>query len=153
MELSQKKKELDTQGRMKMKRLCEQLNLGYAEPTNKKLAYDCYISYRGKIYIVELKDRDPRYEQYDELILEQDKYNRVKSWEKRLNAAGSFYINFFGDTAYIFNLNDDRVTQKPDKRWMNAVTVESRKKKTLKAIYLVDKKYAKKITIRTKILY
>ena len=146
-ELSQNIKALDKPGRDKFIQLCNQLHLEYGEPANEKLAYDCYITYKGKKYIIELKDRDPKCEQYDEYILEKDKYERVMAWKERLGDAGAYYCNWFGNKAYLFNLEDIRVTSKPTKQRMNAVTAKSRSEKIAKDIYLVDKHIAATYTL------
>ena len=141
-ELIQNIKTLDKPGREKFIKLCKQLNLQYGEPENEKLAYDCYIIYKGKKYIIELKDRDPKYEQYDEYILEQDKYERVMAWKERLGAAGAYYCNWFGNKAYLFNLEDKRITEHPAKQWMNAITAKSRTEKVEKEIFYINKSIA-----------
>lgn len=141
-ELIQNIKTLDKPGREKFIQLCKKLGLQYGEPTNEKLAYDCYIIYKGKKYIIELKDRDPKCEHYDDYILEKDKYERVLAWKERLGAAGAYYCNWFGNRAYLFNLEDNRIIEKPSKQWMNAVTAKSRTEKISKDIYLIDKSIA-----------
>lgn len=142
-----KMKELDKPGRDKFKALCSKLGYIYFEPENEKLAYDCGFEYKGKKYIVELKDRSPMYECYDELILEKDKAERLIKWKHRLEANRAYYVNFFGDNIYIFNI-DEKVLEKPSKTmWMNAVTAESRTNKVKKEVYLLDKKEARKIVL------
>lgn len=141
-ELNANIKALDKPGRDKFIQLCNKLNLTYGEPQNEKLAYDCYIIYKGKKYIIELKDRDPKYEQYDEYILEKDKYERVMAWKERLGASGAYYCNFFGNKAYLFNLEDVRITNHPSKQFMNAITAKSRTEKIEKEIYLINKEIA-----------
>lgn len=133
---------MDKPGRDKFIQLCKQLNLQYGEPENEKLAYDCFITYKGKKYIIELKDRDPKCEHYEDYILEKDKYERVMAWKERLGAAGAYYCNWFGDKAYLFNLEDKRITEHPSKQFMNAITAKSRTEKISKDIYLIDKKIA-----------
>ena len=105
------------------------------------------IIYKGKKYLVELKDRDPKYEQYDELILEQDKYNRVMKWKEKLGAAGAYYCNWFGNTAYLWNLDKKSITAKPAKKWMNKITAASREDKIEKDIYYISKSDAVKHTL------
>ena len=146
-ELVENIKKMDKPGRDKFIKLCETLKLEYGEPENEKLAYDCYIIYKGKKYLVELKDRDPKYEQYDELILEQDKYNRVMKWKERLGAAGAYYCNWFGNTAYLWNLDKKSITAKPAKKWMNKITAASREDKIEKDIYYISKSDAVKHTL------
>ena len=140
-------RELDTPGREKMKLLCGQLGWEYSEPDSLRLAFDCFITVNNKKYVVELKNRSPKYEQYDEYILEKDKYDRVMSWKHRLQAAGALYCNFFGNTAYIFNLDNPDITTRPAKAYMNDVTARSRSYKIQKDVYYINKSLAKKVTL------
>ena len=140
-------RELDTPGREKMKLLCRQLGWEYSEPDSLRLAFDCFVTIAGHKYIVELKNRSPKYEQYDEYILEKDKYDRVMSWKHRLQASGVLYCNFFGNTAYIFNLDNPDITARPAKAYMNDVTARSRSYKVQKDVYYINKSLAKKVTL------
>lgn len=146
-QLIQNIKNLDKPGRDKTKKLIDLLGYTWGEPDNEKLSYDCYFIYKGRQYLVEIKDRKPEYEKYDEFILEQDKYERIMKWKERLGAAGCYYINWFGNRCYIFNLEDDYIKNKPSKQWMNAVTAESTTNKIQKDIYLIDKTKAKTIIL------
>ena len=143
-------KELDLPGREKFKLLCEKLGVEFGEPSNEKLAYDCYIIRNGKKYLVELKDRNPKLEERDEYFLEVYKYDCLRAWKKRLNAAGIYYFCWFGNTVYIFNLEDDYVTKNPQRICMNKETYKSRDVKIQKDVYLLDKTKAKKITLKSK---
>ena len=145
--IDSKIRELDTPGREKMKLLCSQLGWEYSEPDSLRLAFDCFITVNNKKYIVEIKNRDVKYEQYDEYILEKDKYDRVMSWKHRLQAAGALYCNFFGNTAYIFNLDNPDITARPAKAYMNDVTARSRSYKVQKDVYYINKSIAKKVTL------
>ena len=145
--IDSKIRELDTPGREKMKLLCSQLGWEYSEPDSLRLAFDCFVTIAGHKYVVEIKNRDVKYEQYDEYILEKDKYDRVMSWKHRLQAAGALYCNFFGNTAYIFNLDNPDITTRPAKAYMNDVTARSRSYKVQKDVYYINKSIAKKVTI------
>lgn len=145
--IDSKIRELDTPGREKMKLLCSQLGWEYSEPASLRLAFDCFVTVNNKKYVVELKNRSPKYEQYDEYILEKDKYDRVMSWKHRLQAAGALYCNFFGNTAYIFNLDNPDITTRPAKAYMNDVTARSRSYKVQKDVYYINKSLAKKVTL------
>ena len=145
--IDSKIRELDTPGREKMKLLCSQLGWEYSEPDSLRLAFDCFVTVNNKKYVVELKNRSPKYEQYDEYILEKDKYDRVMSWKHRLQAAGALYCNFFGNTAYIFNLDNPDITTRPVKAYMNDVTARSRSYKVQKDVYYINKSLAKKVTL------
>ena len=145
--IDSKIRELDTPGREKMKLLCSQLGWEYTEPDSLRLAFDCFVTVNNKKYVVELKNRSPKYEQYDEYILEKDKYDRVMSWRHRLQAAGALYCNFFGNTAYIFNLDNPDITTRPAKAYMNDVTARSRSYKVQKDVYYISKSIAKKVVL------
>ena len=145
--IDSKIRELDTPGREKMKLLCSQLGWEYSEPDSLRLAFDCFVTINNRKYVVELKNRSPKYEQYDEYILEKDKYDRVMSWKHRLQAAGALYCNFFGNTAYIFNLDNPDITTRPAKAYMNDVTAQSRSYKVQKDVYYINKSLAKKVTL------
>ena len=145
--IDSKIRELDTPGREKMKLLCSQLGWEYSEPDSLRLALDCFVTIANKKYVVELKNRSPKYEQYDEYILEKDKYERIMSWKHRLQAAGALYCNFFGNTAYIFNLDNPDITTRPAKAYMNNITAQSRSYKVQKDVYYINKSIAKKVTI------
>lgn len=135
-------KELDLPGREKFKLLCEKLGLEYGEPSNEKLAYDCYIIRNGKKYLVELKDRNPKLEERDEYFLEVYKYDCLRAWKKRLHAAGIYYVSWFGSICYWFDLEDERTNSKPQRLYMNKETFRSRKNKIAKDVYLLDKTWA-----------
>ena len=155
--IDSKIRELDTPGREKMKLLCSQLGWEYSEPDSLRLAFDCFVTINNRKYqpeglqagryVVELKNRSPKYEQYDEYILEKDKYERIMSWKHRLQAAGALYCNFFGNTAYIFNLDNPDITTRPAKAYMNDVTARSRSYKVQKDVYYINKSLAKKVTL------
>ena len=133
-------KDLDRPGREKFKAMCQYYGWEYGEPANDRLAYDCWFRDKeGRLYIVEIKDRDPKYEQYRELVLEQDRYERIVNWYQRTGAYGAFYVNFIGEKAYIFDLGEPYITQKPSVMMMNAYTAKSRKQKISKAVYMLDK--------------
>ena len=144
--IDSKIRELDTPGREQMKLLRSQLGWEYSEPDSLRLAFDCFVTVNNKKYVVELKNRSPKYEQYDEYILEKDKYERIMSWKHRLQAAGALYCNFFGNTAYIFNLDNPDITTRPAKSYMNDVTARSRSYKVQKDVYYINKSLAKKVT-------
>ena len=145
--IDSKIRELDTPGREKMKLLCSQLGWEYSEPDSLRLAFACFVTVAGRKYVVELKNRSPKYEQYDEYILEKDKYDRVMSWKHRLQAAGALYCNSFGNTAYIFNLDNTDITTHPAKAYMNSITAQSRSYKVQKDVYYINKSIAKKVTL------
>lgn len=142
-QISDNMKELDKPGRDKFIKLCEKYNYEYFEPANDKLAYDCGFKYNSNIYLVELKDRSPKYECYNELILEKDKYERVIKWKERTGAKAAYYANWFGNKCYIFRLTEEIAKQPVIKKYMNAITAASRDVKVEKEVYMLDKKMAK----------
>lgn len=136
-------KELDRPGREKFKAMCADYGWEYGEPQNDRLAYDCWFRDKeGRLYIVEIKDRDVKYEQYRELVLEQDRYERIVKWYQRTGAYGAFYVNFIGEKAYIFDLGEPWITEKPNVMMMNAYTARSRREKVSKAVFMLDKSRA-----------
>lgn len=140
-------KKLDEPGRRKFKQLCKKLGYEYFEPSNDKLAYDCGFIYNGNKYIVELKDRSLKYEKYDDLILEKDKCIRLLKWKNITNSKAAYYVNFFGDLCYIFNIQHSILDRPTTEKWMNALTAASTQVKTKKEVYLLNKKDAKLFTI------
>lgn len=134
--------QLDQPGRQKTILLCQQKGYQWEEPTNKYLAYDGIVICHNKKYIVEIKDRGLECARYKELFLEKDKYERLKNWKTKLDAAGIFYINWIGTNAYIFNLDDPTLIGEPQKKYMNRVTAYSRKEKVEKEVYLLEKNKA-----------
>lgn len=146
-ELVENIKKLDKPGRDKTKKLIESMGYEFLEPKNEKLSYDCYFISKGKMYLIEIKDRDPKNEKYDDFILECDKYNRIQNWKRKLNAAGCYYFNWFGDKCYVFNLDNPEIIENKTVKKMNAVTAASRFNKIDKDIYLIKKKLGKIYTL------
>ena len=145
--IDSKIRELDTPGREQMKLLCSQLGWEYSEPDSLRLAFDCFVTVNNKKYVVELKNRSPKYEPDNEYIREKDKHERRMAWKHPLQAAGALYCNFFGNTAYIFNLDNPDITTRPAKSYMNDVTARSRSYKVQKDVYYINKSLAKKVTL------
>lgn len=135
-------KRLDKPGRDKFKRMCEECGLVYHEPENEKLAFDCWFEGQGYNWLVEIKDRGPEAAGYQELVLEKDRYERLAACVNKTGAAGAFYVNWIGDTAYIFDLRDPRTTTRPGTMYMNAATAVSRCNKVNKEVYMLDKSWA-----------
>ena len=135
-------KRLDRPGRDKFKRMCEECGLVYHEPDNDRLAFDCWFEGQGYNWLVEIKDRGPEAAGYRELVLEKDRYERLANWVNKTSCAGAFYVNWIGDTAYIFDLRDPRTTTRPGTMLMNAATAVSRCNKISKEVYMLDKSWA-----------
>lgn len=140
-------KKLDKPGRDKTIQLCKDHNWIFEEPEREDLAYDCIIRFRPNLFaVVEIKNRDIKCAKYDTLFLQKDKYENVKKWQRRLGANKALYINWIGNTCYVFDLdkvNESTLTSK----WMNAITAESRTHKILKPVYELKKSDAKMMTI------
>lgn len=135
-------KSLDKPGRDKFKMLCEDYGWKYGEPQNDRLAFDCWFEAKGYNWLVEIKDRGPEAAGYQELVLEKDRYERIANWVERTGAAGAFYVNWIGDTAYIFDLREPRTVSRPRTMLMNAATAVSRQRKVNKEVYMLDKEWA-----------
>ena len=147
MNLDENYKALDKPGRDKFKRMCEYYGWEYGEPQNDKLAFDCWFKAEGYLWLVEIKDRGPEAEKYDDLILEVDRYERIAKWNNKLYEqgvpiGGSLYVNWIGDTAYIFELWEDYVTKNRTSFLMNEVTARSREEKVMKDVFLLPKSKA-----------
>jgi len=52
--------------------------------SNLKDHYDCIFKFNNKIIITELKDRHKQYENYDDLLLEYDKYQSLLNIKKEI---------------------------------------------------------------------
>lgn len=134
----------DKLGRDKVIDLAKREGWEFSEPRNNKLAYDCYLKVKGKLFIAEIKNRDEKYNNYPTLFLQKDKYERLQYWKTKLNAYGVLYINCIGDNIYIFNLDKPETTKQLITQWMNVITVESTKIKAPKEVYVLEKQNAKK---------
>lgn len=140
-------KKLDKPGRDKTIKLCNDYGWRFEEPIREDLAYDCIIKFDSSMFaVVEIKNRDIKCEKYDTLFLQKDKYENVKKWQRRLGADLALYINWIGDTCYVFDLSkvdESTLTEK----WMNAITAESRTHKVIKQVYELKKSDAKILAI------
>jgi len=136
-------KKLDKPGRDKFIELCKRLNIKYIEPSREDLCYDCLIEYKGKQYIVELKNRSSKYKNYDTLFLEKGKYERLLNNIKKLNVNGAYYICWIDNDAYIYNIKESFITENLQEKWMNNITADKNTKKISKLVYILKKSDAK----------
>lgn len=138
---------LDKPGRDKTIKLCNDYGWKFEEPERNDLAYDCIIRFNSDLKaVVEIKNRDIKYEKYDTLFLQEDKYHNLLKWKERLDADQALYINWIGDKCYIFDV--DKVDKNSlMEKWMNKITADKSSGKTLKKVYELNKENAIKLTI------
>lgn len=74
-------------------------------PANSKTVYDAILSIDGKSYLYEAKCRSKH---YDQLMLEQKKYNNLMDLYKKDNYAGVFYL--CSTPLGIYQLNMSKLT-------------------------------------------
>ena len=97
---------LDKPGRDKTIKICDEYGWKFEEPERADLAYDCKIKFNSDIFaVVEIKNRSIKYENYDTLFLQQDKYENLLKWKKRLGADKALYFNWVGDNCYVFDID------------------------------------------------
>lgn len=133
---------LDKPGRDKTIKLCEDYGWKFEEPERADLAYDCIIKFNSDLKaVVEIKNRDSKYQKYDTLFLQEDKYKNLLKWKERLDADQVLYINWIDNKCYIFDIN--KVNPNTIKeRWMNNITADKSSGKILKRVYELNKKDA-----------
>lgn len=138
---------LDKPGRDKTIKICDEYGWKFDEPDRSDLAYDCIIKFNSDIFaVVEIKNRSIKYENYDTLFLQQDKYENLLKWRKRLGADKALYFNWVGDNCYVFDI--DKVDKNSlTEKLMNKITADKSSGKILKKVYELNKKDAKKLTI------
>ena len=82
---------MEKSGRNKFKRLCENLQIYFVEAENPFEYFDGIVYFKGKKFLIEIKDRDEKFN-YDTILFEKDKYENLKS-EIIKNNANNFFIN------------------------------------------------------------
>jgi len=98
----QRRNDLDNGGKLKFKKLCKKFNLEFEEMLERFADYDFLLFYKGKKFIVEVKDRDAIYANYDSIMFEDEKYQKlIKDIEKE-QVNGAYYITFINNLAYIY---------------------------------------------------
>lgn len=140
--------EYERKGREKFSRLCEMKNLQYWDNPIITEHYDGIVYHRGKPYVVEIKDRDVKYEPFDTYLFENDKYVNLNKAIEETGAYGAFYVNFFEDRAYVFNATTTEIADiKTVWRWCNEHTAFG-DKKVWKEVKLIPKELSKKYTLQ-----
>lgn len=135
---------LENIGRNKFKRLCENKNLKFVESTNSIEYFDGIVYFKGKKYLIEIKDRSEKFN-YDTILFEKDKYDNLIQSIKNEQADGAYYVSFFDNVAYIFLLPTE-MNLKPYKINANKCTAINDDKKE-KWVYFINKNDFKKYTI------
>lgn len=130
---------LDKPGRDKTIKLCNDYGWNFEEPKRNDLAYDCIIKFSSDLLaVVEIKNRDIKYDKYETLFLQEDKYHNLLKWKERLGADQALYINWIGNKCYIFDIekvDKNSLTEK----FMNKITADKASGKTLKKVYELKK--------------
>lgn len=107
---------------------------------------DAWVYINNRVYAAEIKNRDPKYENYDTYIMEKIKYDELERLYKNGEADDCMMAYFFGDLLYLFNLKTiDELLRNNQiqiiyKKLPNS-TVEH-KYDLEKPCYLLPKKYA-----------
>lgn len=74
----------------------------YKFTTNQYDPIDCIIWNKGKKILIEIKNRDEKYENYPTHMMELHKYRDMM----KMPADKRYYVCIFGNTFYWYNLND-----------------------------------------------
>lgn len=134
-------------GREKFHRLCVDRNLHYFDNPIITEHYDGIVYHRGKPYVVEIKDRDTQYEVCNTYLFENDKYININKAIKETGAYGAYYVNFFGDTAYVFDATAKEIADTPiEWKWCKEHTAYG-DKHVWKEVKMIDKELAHKFFI------
>lgn len=108
MTAHQKCQNYEQNGRAIMISYLQQIGITDITPTTDE--YDSvdlfFTSKKGNKVAVEIKTRNPNYENFDTFILEQIKYDGIKKRMQEENANIGLYVNIFGDHLYIYNIED-----------------------------------------------
>lgn len=103
----------ERRGREKMRRLCEMRNLDYYDNPTITEPYDGTVVYNGKSYLIEIKDRDASYNDYPTVLMESAKKDALLDTMQELEADGAYYVSFYGDTAWVFDVTSSEVLSTP----------------------------------------
>lgn len=135
---------LENKGRDKFRKLCENKHLQFVESTERLEYFDGIVYFKGKKYLIEIKDRSEKFN-YDTILFEKDKYdNLIKSIDKE-QADGAYYVSFWDNVAYIY-LIPREMNLKPYKINANKCTAINDDKKE-KLVYFINKNDVKRYTI------
>jgi len=142
--LSEKIDNMERVGREKFKTLCKNLKLEFKEATNPYEHYDGVISYYGRKYLVEIKDRSEKYN-YDTILFEDEKYQNLKKAIEQKDADGAYYVSIWNNTIFIYKIPME-MNLKPCKIMGNKCTAINDEKKE-KTVYFIPKTQTKIYTI------
>lgn len=106
--------------------------------TNQYDAADVYFTLNGLKVVGEIKVRSEQYKDYPTHLIEVSKYNGLRTSQKQ-GCQKAFYINFFGNYMYIYDL--DRVGWTHRDIYCSQTTVEYTGTAN-KSCLLLDSKYA-----------
>ena len=135
---------MENKGRDKFRKLCEIKHLQFVESTERLEYFDGIVFFKGKKYLIEIKDRSEKLN-YDTILFEKDKYdNLIKSIDKE-QADGAYYVSFWDDVAYIY-LIPREMNLKPYRINANKCTAINDDKKE-KWVYFINKNDVKRYTI------
>ena len=135
---------LENKGRDKFRKLCESKHLQFVESTERLEYFDGIVFFKGKKYLIEIKDRSEKFN-YDTILFEKDKYdNLIKSIDKE-QADGAYYVSFWDDVAYIYFI-PNVMNLRPCKIMGNKCTAINGDKKE-KIVYFIPKDQTKVYTL------
>ena len=135
---------MENKGRDKFRKLCDSKHLKFVESTERLEYFDGIVYFKGKKYLIEIKDRSEKFN-YDTILFEKDKYdNLIKSIDKE-QADGAYYVSFWDDVAYVY-LIPREMNLKPYRINANKCTAINDDKKE-KWVYFINKNDVKRYTI------
>lgn len=99
----------EDKGREKFKRLCETLNYDYENNSDMTAHYDGTVHYKGRDYLIEIKDRNVKFKEYPTIMFECYKNDAIRNAVSEQGANGAYYVCFYDNEAFIFNVYDEEV--------------------------------------------
>lgn len=99
----------EDKGRSKFQRLCEMLNYDYENNSDITAHYDGTVHYKGKDYLIEIKDRNIKFKEYPTIMFEEYKNDTLRNAVSEQGADGAFYVCFYDNEAFIYNIYDTEV--------------------------------------------
>lgn len=100
-------KAAEYKGRLLMDSLLKDLgatNITYTDEISNPV--DCYFTINGKHIVCEIKNRDIKYIDATSHYIELNKYMNLTYAKVMDKCYAAIYANFFGDTCYIYNINN-----------------------------------------------
>ena len=103
----------ENKGRNKVEKLLKQIGITkYLFSENPTEVYDCiFITNEGKRVVAEIKNRDNKYANYSDMLLEKHKYDNLVKISKEMNA-DPIYIHTYN------NSNQIKITNLKDKEFI-----------------------------------